>query len=101
MRNRCNVCSNHDFISKGDQLFFLFSDSSPKNDLFSGWSWPSPIPSSLDLMVPAKGGTDYQWVALGSAYTGASLHTDPDNTDTWLTLLEGHKVLLCAQHIFL
>ena len=65
------------------------SPTSFKPEVRASWKWPKPIPE--DLFGKSFGGTDYQWIIMGSAYTGTKCHQDPDMTDAWNALIKGHK----------
>ena len=60
-----------------------------KMELFDDYSQPKPIPE--DMYAAAGIHTDYQWVIVTQRNTGTGLHTDPDYTMAWNTLLSGRK----------
>eukprot|EP00092_Neocalanus_flemingeri_P032574 GFUD01035430.1.p1 GENE.GFUD01035430.1~~GFUD01035430.1.p1 ORF type:complete len:611 (-),score=162.78 GFUD01035430.1:61-1893(-) len=63
--------------------------NSDKMHLFTDYSKPKPVPE--DYFEKAGLLTDYQWVLIGSKGTGTELHTDPEYTSAWNTVLSGHK----------
>ena len=67
-----------------------------KMHLFSDYSPPAPVPR--DLFLRAGLLTDFQWIILSDQNTGTGLHTDPEFTSPWNTVLAGHKWWLMLPH---
>lgn len=57
--------------------------------LFSQYEKPKPVPRDYYEMSGLL--TDYQWIIISHKDTGTELHTDPDYTSPWNTVLSGHK----------
>ena len=67
-----------------------------KMHLFSHYSQPAPVPR--DLFLRAGLLTDFQWIILSDENTGTELHTDPEFTTPWNTVLAGHKWWVMLPH---